>query len=43
MSRALFLIIIGLGGAAILVALGVWQVQRLVVFEGSFTITTWIC
>ncbi len=29
MNRALFLIIIGLGGAAILVALGVWQVQRL--------------
>ncbi len=29
MSRALFLIIIGLGGAAILVSLGVWQVQRL--------------
>jgi surfeit locus 1 family protein len=29
MNRALFLIIIGLGGAAILVSLGVWQVQRL--------------
>lgn len=29
MSRALFLILIGLGGAAILVSLGVWQVQRL--------------
>ncbi|MFT6676291.1 MAG: surfeit locus 1 family protein [Sulfitobacter sp.] len=29
MSRALFLIIIGLGGAAILVGLGIWQMQRL--------------
>jgi len=29
MNRALFLIIIGLGGAAILVSLGVWQIQRL--------------
>ncbi|MCX7561172.1 SURF1 family protein [Sulfitobacter sp. F26204] len=29
MNRALFLIIIGLGGAAILVSLGLWQVQRL--------------
>lgn len=29
MSRALFVILIGLGGAAILVSLGVWQVQRL--------------
>ena len=29
MSRVLFLILVGLGGAAILVALGVWQVQRL--------------
>lgn len=29
MSRVLFLIIIGLGGAAILVSLGVWQMQRL--------------
>ena len=34
MSRALFLIIIGLGGAAILVALGVWQVQRLAWKQG---------
>ncbi len=29
MRRTLFLLIIGLGGAAILIALGVWQVQRL--------------
>ena len=29
MRRTLFLLIVGLGGAAILVALGVWQVQRL--------------
>lgn len=29
MRRALFVILIGLGGAAILVSLGVWQVQRL--------------
>ncbi|WP_370402244.1 SURF1 family protein [Sulfitobacter sp. JB4-11] len=29
MRPALFLVIIGLGGAAILMALGVWQVQRL--------------
>ncbi len=29
MRRSLFFIIIGLGGAAILVSLGVWQVQRL--------------
>ena len=29
MRRSLFFILIGLGGAAILVALGVWQVQRL--------------
>ncbi|MDF3348854.1 SURF1 family protein [Sulfitobacter sp. KE34] len=29
MRRSLFFIIVGLGGAAILVALGVWQVQRL--------------
>lgn len=34
MSRALFLIIIGLGGAAILVSLGIWQVQRLAWKEG---------
>ncbi|MFD2739175.1 SURF1 family protein [Sulfitobacter aestuarii] len=29
MRRSLFLLIIGLGGAAILLALGIWQVQRL--------------
>jgi surfeit locus 1 family protein len=29
MRRTLFLLIIGLGGAAILIALGLWQVQRL--------------
>lgn len=29
MRRSLFFIIVGLGGAAILVALGVWQMQRL--------------
>ncbi|MGB3244841.1 MAG: SURF1 family protein [Sulfitobacter sp.] len=29
MRRAAFLVIIGLGGAAILIALGIWQVQRL--------------
>ena len=29
MRRSLFFIIVGLGGAAILVALGIWQVQRL--------------
>lgn len=29
MNRLLFLIVVGLGGAAILVALGVWQWQRL--------------
>ena len=29
MSRVLFLIIVGLGGAAILLSLGVWQMQRL--------------
>ncbi|MBB4174649.1 SURF1 family protein [Sulfitobacter noctilucicola] len=34
MNRALFLLVIGLGGAAILVALGVWQVQRLAWKEG---------
>lgn len=34
MSRALFLIIIGLGGAAILVSLGIWQTQRLAWKQG---------
>lgn len=34
MNRALFLILVGLGGAAILVALGIWQVQRLAWKEG---------
>ncbi|AXI45730.1 SURF1 family protein [Sulfitobacter sp. SK012] len=34
MRRALFLAIIGLGGAAILISLGVWQVQRLNWKEG---------
>ncbi|MFK7837829.1 MAG: SURF1 family protein [Sulfitobacter sp.] len=34
MNRALFLIIIGLGGAAILVSLGIWQVQRLAWKQG---------
>ncbi len=34
MRRTLFLLIIGLGGAAVLVALGVWQVQRLAWKEG---------
>lgn len=34
MNRALFLLIIGLGGVAILVALGLWQVQRLAWKEG---------
>ena len=29
MRRTLFLLIVGLGGAAILIALGIWQVQRL--------------
>ena len=29
MGRILFLIGIGLGGAAVLISLGVWQVQRL--------------
>lgn len=29
MRRFLFLIVVGLGGAAILVSLGIWQVQRL--------------
>ncbi len=34
MNRALFLIVIGLGGAAILIALGIWQMQRLAWKEG---------
>lgn len=34
MNRALFFFIIGLGGAGILVSLGVWQVQRLEWKEG---------
>ena len=34
MSRALFVILIGLGGAAILISLGVWQVQRLTWKQG---------
>ena len=34
MNRALFLIIIGLGGVAILLALGLWQVQRLAWKQG---------
>jgi surfeit locus 1 family protein len=34
MNRALFLILIGLGGAAILISLGVWQMQRLAWKEG---------
>ncbi|APE44183.1 cytochrome oxidase biogenesis protein Surf1, facilitates heme A insertion [Sulfitobacter alexandrii] len=34
MSRALFVILIGLGGAAILIGLGIWQVQRLAWKEG---------
>ena len=34
MRRALFLIIVGLGGAGILLSLGVWQMQRLVWKEG---------
>ncbi len=34
MRSALFLVIIGLGGAAILLALGIWQVQRLAEKEG---------
>ena len=29
MRRTLFLLIVGLGGAAILIWLGVWQIQRL--------------
>ncbi|NNE53951.1 MAG: SURF1 family protein [Sulfitobacter sp.] len=34
MSRFLFLILVGLGGAAILISLGVWQVQRLAWKQG---------
>ncbi len=34
MRSALFLIIIGLGGAAILISLGVWQMQRLAWKQG---------
>ena len=34
MGRLIFLFIIGLGGAAILVSLGIWQVQRLAWKEG---------
>ncbi|MGC1496341.1 MAG: SURF1 family protein [Sulfitobacter sp.] len=34
MNRAIFFVIIGLGGAAILLSLGVWQVQRLAWKEG---------
>jgi surfeit locus 1 family protein len=34
MGRFAFLVIIGIGGAAILVSLGVWQVQRLAWKEG---------
>lgn len=34
MSRALFVILIGFGGAAILISLGIWQVQRLSWKEG---------
>lgn len=34
MNRALFFFIIGLGGAGILVSLGIWQVQRLAWKEG---------
>lgn len=34
MRRTLFSLIIGLGGAAILIALGMWQVQRLAWKEG---------
>lgn len=34
MNRALFLIIVGLGGVAILCALGLWQVQRLAWKQG---------
>jgi surfeit locus 1 family protein len=34
MNRALFFVIIGLGGAAILISLGIWQVQRLAWKQG---------
>tara|TARA_R110002074_G_scaffold41426_2_gene109800 strand:- start:1185 stop:1859 length:675 start_codon:yes stop_codon:yes gene_type:complete len=34
MSRAIFFVVIGLGGAAILVSLGIWQVQRLAWKQG---------
>ncbi len=34
MSRALFFVLIGLGGMAVLVSLGVWQVQRLAWKQG---------
>ncbi|MEQ6248616.1 SURF1 family protein [Sulfitobacter sp. HNIBRBA3233] len=34
MRRTIFLIVIGLGGAAILLSLGVWQIQRLAWKEG---------
>lgn len=34
MQRGLFFVIVGLGGAAILLALGIWQVQRLTWKEG---------
>jgi surfeit locus 1 family protein len=34
MGRLAFLVIVGIGGAAILVSLGVWQVQRLAWKEG---------
>jgi surfeit locus 1 family protein len=34
MSRVLFFVVIGLGGAAILVSLGIWQMQRLAWKEG---------
>jgi surfeit locus 1 family protein len=29
MKRIIFLVVFGLGGAAILISLGVWQMQRL--------------
>ncbi len=34
MSRALFFVVIGLGGAAILLSLGIWQTQRLAWKQG---------
>ena len=34
MNRALFFVVIGLGGAAILVSLGIWQMQRLAWKQG---------